>query len=229
MVIQWILFATFISIFIATAIITLLGVTEKIHVKPEFLKPLFAALIIELIGVVISQYDSTILAANDDAIFISSLPTQHQSASVENSLKSISNTLLKIEKLNNQIETFEININTCKAELKTSEEKLNTCTIPNSGILANLLRLQDDIKEHGPTINFLWQPNKKKDAAFRVMNILGELGFSQKEPKHDPVEASESLELYQISKGIEPASGKLGRKTFIQLLNDYIIIETNGG
>jgi len=61
------------------------------------------------------------------------------------------------------------------------------------------------------------------------MNILGEPGFSKEKPVREAVKAAEILTLYPLSKGIEPASGKLGRKTFIQLLNDYIIIETNGG
>ncbi len=229
MITQWILFIVFVSIFIATAIITLLGVTEKLHVKPEYLKPLFATLIIELIGVVISQYDSKIFAAENNSISITALPTFHQSATVEQSIKSIENVLSEKETAVEKVKILSSQVENCSVDLETKSKKLKLCTIPNSGILSNLLRLQEDIKLHGPTINFLWQSNEKKKAALHVMNILGELGFVNAQPSNDPIKASEALKLYQISKSIEPASGKLGRKTFIQLLNDYIIIETNGG
>ena len=61
------------------------------------------------------------------------------------------------------------------------------------------------------------------------MNVLGALDFFHEELTNDPAKAAEVLKKYQLSKGISPASGKLGRKTFIQFLNDYIILETNGG
>lgn len=51
-----ILFFTFWTIFVATAFITLLGITEVITIKDGYLGPLFGALIIELIGAVISLF-----------------------------------------------------------------------------------------------------------------------------------------------------------------------------
>jgi len=74
MVMQWILFIIFIGIFIAAAIITLLGVTEKLHVKPQYLKALFAALLVELVDIVISQYNNTTFYLDADSILISQLP-----------------------------------------------------------------------------------------------------------------------------------------------------------
>jgi hypothetical protein len=50
------LFYTFLGIFIATAVVTLLGITKVISIDDKYLTPLFSALLIELIGAVIAMY-----------------------------------------------------------------------------------------------------------------------------------------------------------------------------
>lgn len=52
-------FYAFLIIFLATAIITLLGISEVIHIQEFYLKGLFGALLIELVGVVIGLYKKT--------------------------------------------------------------------------------------------------------------------------------------------------------------------------
>ncbi len=59
MIIKWILFSVFILIFIATAVITLLGIIQKVNIKPGYLKALFAALILELIGATMGIFQTT--------------------------------------------------------------------------------------------------------------------------------------------------------------------------
>ncbi|MFQ5963628.1 MAG: hypothetical protein ACE5KZ_05020 [Candidatus Scalinduaceae bacterium] len=53
------LFFTFLFIFVATAVITLLGITSVIKIQDKYLTPLFATLIIETIGAVIALYRAT--------------------------------------------------------------------------------------------------------------------------------------------------------------------------
>lgn len=53
------LFYSVISIFLITAIVTLLGVTEIIPIKSKYLTVLFSALIIELIGAVLGLFKAT--------------------------------------------------------------------------------------------------------------------------------------------------------------------------
>jgi hypothetical protein len=236
MIMKWILFGTFILIFIATATITLLGVINKLQVKDGYLKALFTALIIEVVGAIVSMYNGTTFFPEEKSILIANLPVQLQASSSEISLEKISYILNENE--SNQIESSSLNENLrecttnlaeISGQLEEAASKLGYCTIPNSGILSLLLSLQGDIKTHGPTINFMWWPGKKKDVAYRVISVLGELGFHKEDAEYSPEKASNILKSYQISKGIVPASGMLGRKTFIQLLNDYIIIEANGG
>lgn len=50
------LFYTFLSIFIATASVTLLGITKAVSIDDKYLTPLFGALLIELVGTVIGMY-----------------------------------------------------------------------------------------------------------------------------------------------------------------------------
>ncbi len=219
---QWILFLTFIGIFAATAIITLLGVTEKIHVKPAYLKALFGALLIELIGAVITQFGETDFFAAENAIIIAVLPEEYQAATPNKSIEKMKEGIRNAKVLNSAVAD-------CSNKLDAASDELKNCTTTSSGALAIMLQIQEDLKVHGPTINFMWRPEIKKDAALHVMDALGALGFSSESPVRDPAKAAVLLTAYQKSKGIEPASGKLGRKTFIQFLNDYIIVETNGG
>ena len=51
-----VLFVVLIVIFVATAVITLLGICEKISIKELYLKPLFGALIIQSVGVVVGLF-----------------------------------------------------------------------------------------------------------------------------------------------------------------------------
>ena len=50
------LFYTFLAIFAATAVITLMGITGVIVIHEKYLTPLFGALLIELVGTVIALY-----------------------------------------------------------------------------------------------------------------------------------------------------------------------------
>jgi hypothetical protein len=53
------LFYTFLSIFVATAVITLLGVVKVVDIEEGYLQVLFTSLIIELVGSVIGLYRTT--------------------------------------------------------------------------------------------------------------------------------------------------------------------------
>jgi len=54
-----ILYYVFISVFVATALVTLLGITQVVQINDFYLKGLFGALLIELIGCVISLFRKT--------------------------------------------------------------------------------------------------------------------------------------------------------------------------
>jgi hypothetical protein len=53
------LFVTFIAIFAATAVITLLGIIDVVPIRDGYLKTLFTALILETVGAVIALFRST--------------------------------------------------------------------------------------------------------------------------------------------------------------------------
>jgi hypothetical protein len=48
-----VLFVVFVAIFVATAVITLLGIIERVRVQPRYLNALFTALILEVVGAVV--------------------------------------------------------------------------------------------------------------------------------------------------------------------------------
>jgi len=55
-----ILFAVFVGIFCVTAIITLLGITGKLKIREGYLKALFSALILQVIGIIIALAKTTL-------------------------------------------------------------------------------------------------------------------------------------------------------------------------
>lgn len=59
--IAYVLFYSFIAIFIATAIITLLGITGKIKVAKRYLNPLFTGLILEVVAAVVLLFRFSVL------------------------------------------------------------------------------------------------------------------------------------------------------------------------
>lgn len=59
------LFYTFLGIFVVTAIVTLLGVTNKITIKDRFLNALFASLLIELVVAMIALFKSADFFGDD--------------------------------------------------------------------------------------------------------------------------------------------------------------------
>ncbi len=60
---RFILFAVFVCIFCATAIITLAGITGKVKIRDGFLKALFTALILQVIGIIIALAKTTFTPA----------------------------------------------------------------------------------------------------------------------------------------------------------------------
>lgn len=61
-----ILFAVFVCIFCVTAIITLLGITGKAKIRDGYLKALFSALILQVIGIIIALAKTTFTAASPE-------------------------------------------------------------------------------------------------------------------------------------------------------------------
>jgi hypothetical protein len=62
-----ILFYSFIAIFVATAVITLLGIAGRIKIQPRFLNRLFVALVLELVAAVIGLFVATDFFGEPDA------------------------------------------------------------------------------------------------------------------------------------------------------------------
>ena len=54
-----ILFYTFLIVFVATAVITLLGVIKKVSIREKYLNTLFFILLVQLVGSVIGLYKTT--------------------------------------------------------------------------------------------------------------------------------------------------------------------------
>jgi len=87
-----------------------------------------------------------------------------------------------------------------------------------------LMVLQSDILRFG-NINFEWRPNEKREIAFRVLEVMGELGYYTGTAELDPSEAHKAVILYQTKKQIKPANGRFGRQTLLQLFNDFLHLE----
>ncbi len=128
---------------------------------------------------------------------------------------------------------LEKSLLTCKNEKSGIGDKLSSCEKGSSDFLSKLIVIQKDIREFSPAIDFAWEADKKKEAAFRVLEILGRLGHYKNAPEPEPARAKEALIQYQKAKGIlpmeEPKQGLLGRTTFLRFVTDYIQLEESGG
>lgn len=137
--------------------------------------------------------------------------------------------------LTNKLSESENKFNQCNTNLESNKAVLKNCIERDRGVLAILNLIQDDIQKFSPAIDFSYIPDdkKKRDAAYRVLDVLGRLGWYDQAPSRNPDAARKALIQFQISKNILPPNpnkqGLLGRKTFLILLADYIVGEENGG
>lgn len=247
---KWILFAVFIGIFAATAVVTILGLIQKVNIKDGYLKGLFSALIIEVIGVVITLSQTADLMSDPLADYKAKLPQEVQILTEEQQIEYIKTLSIRPKQcddcdfeIDNLLEILPKNIpgrtpkdilNSVRLSLVDGESfkngfsvcsvKLNECLVKSNDLMTKIAILSSHIQKHGSTVNFQYDSGSKdkQEIALLTLEVLGELGHFQGKAEADPLLAHKSLVMYQSSKNIVPTTGNLGKKTLVQLFNDVI-------
>ncbi len=216
---QHVLFYTILGIFLATAAVTLLGITKKIDIHREYLKPLFSALILELVAAIILLFGKTDFFGPSVKDFRESLPERFQSVEIEEAFVQIRSELKQYPELSKQViqletqkETINLDLTARKAELFALEKNF----------LVKMARLNDEIGNYGTSINFLYNPGDEKRAlAMEVQEALSELGYYNGEIDGDPNRTHAALVNYQEMKGFE-VTGFFSNATVVAMIMDHL-------
>ncbi len=142
-----------------------------------------------------------------------------------NEIKSVVSQKVVLSKANEEI---GLKHQECKIQQDTAISRLANCTTSITGILQKIVSLQLDFQKFGTTINFEHNSQEKEDLAFKVLDILGQFGYYKGEPIANPILAKNELVNFQRLKLISPPEGYLGKKTFIQFINEYAALESKG-
>ncbi len=182
---QLVLFWIFVAIFSATAIITLLGITNVINIKANFLNALFTALILEVVAAVIivfQSFDFNEKPATDLNEIIAEanltgqmLPRQTPEAFILTKL----NETKDLPVLNNQLGsvTQELDslmevLKNCQGQSEKIKEDLDEL---EKDFYIRIKRLRDFINEYDGVINIAFQETEKVEVYQLLVDIFKEL------------------------------------------------------
>lgn len=222
---QQVLFYTILSIFVATAILTLLGISKKIEIEDKYLSGLYKALLLELIAAVLFLFASTDFF-NQSELHDDSMDAD--SAEITSKLEECSEIKSKLSIQNPSYETLLAERDTLNQEM-ASLQKNNSATNDlkkkltklEKSFFVKMAHLNSEIADWGMSINFTWEPDKKRAIAQKLQDAFKEIGFLEGEPNDDPVLTHELLILYQEEKGFKQ-TGYFNSQVVAEILKDYL-------
>ena len=222
---QQALFYTILAIFITTAIVTLLGVTGRVKIQREHLKPLFASLILELGALLILLLSTTNFLGISTDDFINTLPERIRAESIEEvrvkiraeleRLSEIPSLRGQVVAMKNEIAEKEILIDKLKARAAQFDQV-------EKHFLVKMARLHADIQNYGSSVNILWNPEGGKRAICRgIQEALMEIGHFNGTLDGDPKRTHEALVRYQKIKGFD-TTGYFSGPTLAAMIKDCL-------
>ena len=222
---QQVLFYTILSIFVATAILTLLGISKKIEIEDKYLNGLYKALLLELVAAVLFLFASTDFfnqsGNNDDlmnaeaAECIEKLEECSQIKSILSSQDPSYEVLLtQVDDLKKELKSLQQN-NAYTKDLKRKLAKLE------KSFFVKMAHLNSEIADWGMSINFTWEPDKKRAIARKLQDAFKEIGFLEGEPNDDPLLTHNLLIRYQEEKGFKQ-TGYFNSQVVVEILKDYL-------
>ena len=197
---QQILFFSFLTIFIATAVITLLGITKRIAIHREYLKPLFSSLILELVAAVILLFTKTGFFSPSAEDIIKKMPARFQNLETGEAISSIKLELERYPELSSRLIQLEED---CKKTRENLDKKNTELEELEKNFLVKMAKLNAEIGNYGTSINFLWNPSEdKRGICMEVQEALSELGHYSGAIDGDPQKTHDALVRYQELKAL---------------------------
>ena len=184
---QAVLFWIFVAIFTATAVITLLGITNVIKINQNFLTALFSALILEVIAAVILVFNSFNFNEEEKPIHFREILHQAGLMGPINTRDTASFIAQKIKE-NQSLSPLQNEKDSLNEELDALMEKLKACEGTSTAIANELnelektfyikiKRLRDLINGYGGFINIAFQEDDKKDVYGMLVEIFKDLSM----------------------------------------------------
>ena len=245
-----VLFYVFIFLFLCTGLITLLGLIKKVDIEKKYLGLLFSALSLELGGAVIYLFSSTEFFAepsSEGIIVRNELPTDMQQLKSSELLNILNKYLLQVsqlkmleeslDKLKTDLDLQVPSYQVTTIELDKTRVKLNEINIQYNEskvykdkylqlqrlFLVRMANLNSAISIWGPSVNFDWKPDEKKEIALMLQEALKRIKFMETTdtPNDDPAKARELLIAYQQSKNFK-VTGFLTSEVIAFIIRDYL-------
>ncbi len=215
------LFYVFLAIFAATAVVTLLGVTNKVSIKDTYLRVLVGAFLLELSVPVIALYQNVDFFGASATDFIEGLPSAVRSDSVDLVAQNIADVVDEHEQCRREANELQEQVERMSAEIGRYAE------LENNPFLL-FARLSADISRHGEFINLTYRPEDKRDEADRICDALralyGPIGCADS----DPLSVSQRLSTYQQAWQFQATTGHFGQQTLVAIINEYLLLARQG-
>ena len=184
---QQVLFWIFIAIFTSTAVITLLGITNVINIKNNFLNAMFTALILEVIAAVIvlfQGFDFNEKPSVDLNELITEANLTSQLGPRENPEAFIISRLKKSENLG----TLDQALASAKQEADSLMRVIDTCQGKSGAIeedlgkykgsfLGKIQSLRELISKYGGFVNIAFKESEKDEVYKLLISIFTDLGM----------------------------------------------------
>lgn len=134
------------------------------------------------------------------------------------------------------LKTSESQLAQCNNQTESDRESIEglqatlaSCEKDQERLLTKIDRLNIDIQRFYGAVDFTYQPEKKQEAAYRVLEVLRILNHYSGVPEQSPALAREALIKFQRLRNILPdeptKQGLLGRTTFLKIVEEYMEYE----
>jgi len=213
------LFFTFLGIFVATAVVALLGITKRVNIDDKYLTPLFLSLILEVAGAIILLFGAADFFGISAQDFINGLPEELRAEKEDHVTDKIISLVSQSKGQSLKIKELETSLD---EKIKSLEEHKEFEELEGN-VLILFAKLNLDIaKSSGGFINLGWKPEEKLEVASRIHETLAALDALTSEVSSDPLEVRQALIEYQTLKQLSTAVGNFGRETLHAMISDYL-------
>ena len=179
-----VLFIVGVVLFVATAFVTLRGITGKAQIKGLYLGPLVAGLLVENAGAVVYMFRTIDVSATSASRFIASLPEQVRAANPAASRDKIREMVEAANELREDTATvaeLRSQVNELTGEKVAADARIlqleAEAEASGRHFLVRLVRFHRDASEFGNSLNFTYPPHPRKaELARRFLALLAEIG-----------------------------------------------------
>lgn len=224
---QAVLFLVVVGVFIATAVVTLRGLTGKVTVQRRYLGPLVAGLLLEVAGAVIFLFRTIDFSVTPASDFIATLPQEVSADTLteaRDNIRDIVNVARALPECQSKVSALQAKISKLEAANASAETHIAALETAEEHFLVRLVRFHHDATDFGGSLNLTSPPHpRKKELASRLLELLAELGEYDGPIEPDPALAKDALIQYQQSKGFSQV-GWYSRPTFDAMVADHLAV-----